>query len=98
MRRPTLHEVIQQAEERATHTNFMNEMHAMERRRNYKLQLGELNDMIYGNLTPGMRDSLTHRRKELKKKVDELLASSYMGERGGGIGQGWDLGMARQGP
>ena len=69
--RATLHQVIKRAQERVTHTNFINEMHAMERRRNNRLQLAQVNDMIYGNLTPGMRANLGHRRKELEKKIKE---------------------------
>jgi hypothetical protein len=44
-------------------------MHAMERRRNNRLQLAQVNDMIYGKLTPGMRANLGHRRRELEKKL-----------------------------
>ena len=74
-KRPTLHEVIKRAQDRSTHTNFMNELHAMERRRNYRLQLAQVNNMIYGKLTPGMRESLGHRRKDLEKKMKDHLSN-----------------------
>ena len=75
-KRPTLHEVIKRAQERSTHTNFMNELHEMERRRNYRLQLAQVNNMIYGKLTPGMRESLGHRRKAIEKKMKDHLSNS----------------------
>ena len=74
--RPTLHQVIKRAQERVTHTNFINEMHQMERRRNNRLQLAQVNDMIYGKLTPGMRANLGHRRRELEKKIKEHWQAS----------------------
>ena len=67
--RATLHQVIKRAQERVTHTNFMNEMHAMERRRNNRLQLTQVNSLLYDKLTPGMRENLGHRRKELEKQL-----------------------------
>ena len=74
-KRPTLHEVIKRAQDRSSHTNFMNELHEMERRRNYRLQLAQVNDMLYGKLTPGMRESLRHRRVALEKKVKDHLSN-----------------------
>ena len=73
--RPTLHEIIKRAQDRGTHTNFMNEMHEMERRRNYRLQLAQVDDMIYGKLTPGMRENLGHRRRDLEKKIKEHMST-----------------------
>ena len=67
--RATLHQVIKRAQDRVTHTNFMNELHAMERRRGNRLQLAQLNSMLYDKLTPGMRENLGHRRRELEKKL-----------------------------
>ena len=74
-RRPTLAQVIKRAQERGTRTNFMNELHAMERRRNYRLQLAQVNDMIFGNLTPGMRENLGHRKKALEKNLREVFVT-----------------------
>ena len=74
-KRPTLAQVIKRAQERGTRTNFMNELHAMERRRNYRLQLAQVNDMIFGNLTPGMRENLGHRRKALEKNLSEVFVT-----------------------
>ena len=75
-KRPTVQDVIKKAQDRATHTNFMNELRNMERRREYRLQLAQVNDMLYGKLTPGMRESLGHRRKALEKKIKDHLANS----------------------
>ena len=75
-RRPTVQDVIKKAQDRATHTNFMNDLRNMERRREYRLQLAQVNNMLYGNLTPGMRDSLRHRRKALQRKMKDHLANS----------------------
>ena len=74
-KRPTLAQVIIRAQERGGRTNFMNELHAMGRRRNYRPQLAQINNMIFGNLTPGMRENLGHRRKALVKKMQDHLSN-----------------------
>ena len=65
---------IKRARERVTHTNFMNELREAERKRLYRLQLAEVHSMLYDKLTPGMRENLGHRRKELEKKVKQHLS------------------------
>ena len=67
---------IKRARERVTRTNFMNELHEMERRRNYRLQLAQVSNMLYGKLTPGMRQSLGHRRKALEKNMKDHLTNT----------------------
>ena len=72
-KRPTLYEVIKRAQRRSTQTNFMNDLHEMERRRMYRIQLAQINNMLYDKLTPGMRENLGHRRNELVKKMQHHL-------------------------
>ena len=71
--KPTLAAAIKRAQDKATHTNFINDMHAMERRRGYRLQLAQVNSMLYDNLSPGMRENLGHRRKQLEARIKETL-------------------------
>ena len=73
MKKPTLTRPMKRAQDRATHTNFMNDMRAMERRRMYRLQLAELHGMLYDKLSPGMRENLPHRKKKLEAQVKESL-------------------------
>ena len=73
MKKPTLASVIKRAQDRATHTNFQNDMKAMERRRMYRLQLAQVESMLYDKLTPGMRANLGHRRKKLEERIKETL-------------------------
>ena len=73
MKKPTLTRLIKRAQDRATHTNFQNDMRAMERRRMYRLQLAELHGVLNDKLSPGMRDNLTHRKKKLEALVKESL-------------------------
>ena len=70
---PELSEIIKRAEARVSRTNFMNDMKAMERRRAYRLQLAQVNSMLYDKLSPGMRENLGHRRKRLEAKMKETL-------------------------
>ena len=74
MKKPTLESAIKRARERVSHTNFMNELREAERKRLYRLQLAEVHSMLYDKLTPGMRENLGHRRKELEKKVKQHLS------------------------
>ena len=73
MKKPTLPQLIKRAQDRAVRTNFQNDYRALERRRLYRLQLAQVHGMLYDNLSPGMRDNLTHRRKQLEAKVKESL-------------------------
>ena len=70
---PELSELIKRAETRVSRTNFMNDMKAMERRRAYRLQLAQVNSMLFDKLSPGMRENLGHRRKKLEARMKETL-------------------------
>ena len=73
MKKPTLTRLTKRAQDRATNTNFQNDMRAMERRQMYRLQLAEVHRMLYHELSPGMKENLTHRRKKLEAQVKESL-------------------------
>ena len=70
---PTLDQAIKRAQDRATRTAFQNELREMERRRLYRLQLAQVHSMLYDKLTPGMRESLRHRRDQLKARLKDHL-------------------------
>ena len=58
---------------RAATVNFQNEMAEAHRRANKRLHLMQVNSMLYGRLSPGMRNSLTYRKAALEREVANSL-------------------------
>ena len=64
---------IQKQRRHSTVANFQNEMNEAHRRANKKLELMQAESLLYGRLTPGMRDRLTYRKSQLEHDLAKSM-------------------------
>ena len=64
---------IQKQRRHSTVANFQNEMNAAHGRANKKLELMQAESLLYGRLTPGMRDRLTYRKAQLEHELAKSM-------------------------
>ena len=58
---------------RAATVNFQNDMQEAHRNANRKLQIKQVESMLYDRLTPGIRSSLIYRKAALEREVANSL-------------------------
>ena len=58
---------------RAATVNFQNDMPEAHRNANRKLQIKQVESMLYDRLSPGMRSSLIYRKAALEREVANSL-------------------------
>ncbi len=66
-------EQIKKERRHSTVANFQNEMNEAHRRANKKLELMQAESLLYGRLTPGMRDRPTYRKAQLEHDLAKSM-------------------------